>query len=293
MTELINNLAIISKNAAGTLSNHQHHSEISCALQKSLYFNELIRIFSTKIQQLVPHNGYFYTNSVFDINIFNGIQSNNYCRYRLTSEDFILGELKLMRQNHFGKAEIYLLETLLSYLITPLTNATLFNQSLTMAYTDISTLTHNRPAFNEAIKREITIARRYSLPLSLILLDIDNFKVINDTYSYHCGNRVLMAIADCIKSSIRACDTAYRYGGEEFAIVLSNTEIKWATLLSERIRENIENINLNYHNKQIKITASFGTSSISKEDTVNTFINRTDGAMYQAKINGRNLVVTR
>ncbi len=294
MTDLINNLVVISNNTFATSeSTHRHHHEISRALQKTVDFNELVHTFSSKIQNLVPHDGFNYTNPKLNINIVNGIQSNNYCRYRLTTKDLVLGELKLMRHEHFRKAEIYLFETLLCYLITPLTNATLFNQALTMAYTGLPSQTNNRPAFNESIKREIMIAKRYSLPLSLIFLDVDNLKNINDAYSYNCGDKVLTAIAECIKDNIRACDTTYRYSGEEFAIVLSNTDIKWAVILSERIRGNIENINLTYHNKQINITASLGTSSLSNEDTVNSFVNRTDSAMYQAKINGRNQVVVR
>ena len=294
MKKFTNNLAIASNNTfEAAKAPHQQHSDISIALQKTLDFNELIQIFSTKIQKLVPHNGFIYTNPEFNIHILNGTQNDNSCSYTLTVEEMNLGELKIMRQEHFSKTEIYLLETLLCYLITPLKNATLFNQALTMAYTDLLTQTNNRPAFNESIKREIIIARRYSTPLSLIFIDIDHFKTINDTYSRLCGDKALIAFADCIKNSIRDCDIIYRYGGEEFAVLLSNTSLEGAILLSKRIRENVENINLRYSNEQIKLTASLGTSCLRDDDTVNSFINRTDSAMYQAKINGRNQVVTR
>ena len=294
MKKFTNNLAIVSNNTfEAAKSPHQQHLDISNALQKTLDFNELIQIFSTKIQKLVPHVGLIYTNPEFNIHILNGIQNNNSCSYTLTVEDMSLGDLKIMREKPFSKTEIYLLETLLCYLITPLKNATLFNQALTTAYTDLLTQTNNRPAFNESIKREIIIARRYSAPLSLMFIDIDHFKTINDTYSHLCGDKALIAIADCIKNSIRDCDIIYRYGGEEFAVLLSNTSLKGAIILSERIRKNVENIHLSYSNEQIKLTASLGISCLHDDDTVKTFINRTDGAMYQAKVNGRNQVVTR
>lgn len=292
MKELINNLAFVSNNTFEVIkSPHLQHNDISCALQKTLDFNELIRIFSAEIQELVPHNGVLYTNPELNLNILNGTQSNHSCCYKLTSEGMVLGELKLMRHDHFDKAEIYLLETLLCYLVNPLKNATLFNQALTMAHTDNLTQTNNRPSFNESIKREIIIARRYSTPLSLIFIDIDHFRIINDTYGRTCGDRALLAIASCIKSSICACYTTYRYGGEEFALLLSDTDIEGATLLSERIRNNIESTSIGYKDKQIKLTASFGISYLQDEDTVTTFINRTDGALCQAKIKGRNQIV--
>ncbi len=294
MNKLTHNLAIVSNNRfATTNAPHLHHKEISNALQTSHNFNELIQTFSSKIQHLVPHKGYIYTNPKFNLDILQGTQSRISCSYKLNAEDMSLGELKLMRQAHFDKTEIYLLETLLCYLINPLRNATLFNQALTMAYTDPITQTNNRPAFNESIKREIAIARRYVKPLSLVLVDIDHFKTINDTYGHLYGDKVLLTIADCIKNSIRTCDISARSGGEEFAILLSNTSLKWAVPLSERIRENIAAINLSDNSEQINVTASLGVSCLNDEDTVNTFIYRAQSAMYQAKINGRNQVVAR
>ena len=294
MNNLTNNLAIVSNNSlTATMSPQLHHRDICKVLQKTLEFHEIIQIFSANIQELVPHSGFIYTNTEFKLNIRDGDPRGDSCSYKLTSENMALGELKLIRKDHFSKIEIYLLETLLGYLVTPLKNAALFNQALTMAYTDLLTKTNNRPAFNEAIKREITLARRYSTSLSLIFIDIDHFKMINDTYGQLCGDRALRTVADCIKNSIHACDTIYRYGGEEFSIILGDTNIKKATLLCEKIRQNIECISLNYNNQPLKLTASFGASSLHDDDGVLSFLNRTEGAMYKAKIYGRNQVVTR
>lgn len=294
MNTQTNNLAVISNSIfEESESSHPLHNDISSALQKTLDFNELIQTFSTKIQNLVPHHGFIYTNPKFNLNILKGTKSSNSCSYKLTAEDMMLGELKLMRQNHFDRTEIYLLETLLSYLISPLKNATLFNQTLTIANAEQHTQTNNRPAFNESIKREITLSRRYLIPLSLIFIDINGFKIISDTYGHLCANRVLITIVASIKNSIRTCDNIYHYGGENFCILLSNTDTKGAELLSNRIRENIEYTSLSYSNPQIIMTSSIGTSCLDTHDTVNTFISRTESAMYQAIINGRNQIVIR
>ena len=286
-----NNLAIVSNNTfEATKAVNLQHYDISSALQTTLEFSELIHIFSTKIQALVPHNGFVYTNPEFDLNIQNGIQTKNSCSYALTVEEQALGELKLMRHTHFSKHEINLLETLLCCLIYPLRNATLLNQALKMAFTDPLTQTNNRTAFNDSVRREMTLATRHSNPLSLIFIDIDHFKVINDTYGHDCGDHALKAVANCIKESIRASDIAYRYGGEEFVVLLSDTDAHGAELLAERIRGSIERHSLAYGMELIKLTASLGISRLRGNDHVDTFIKRADNAMYQAKSNGRNQI---
>lgn len=291
MNPKTNNLAIVSNNTfEATKAVNLQHYDISSALQTTLEFNELIHIFSTKIQELVPHNGFVYLNPEFDLNIQNGIQTKNSCSYTLKVEEQTLGELKLMRHTRFSKHEINLLETLLCCLIYPLRNATLLNQALKMAFTDPLTQTNNRTAFNDSIRREMTLATRHSNHLSLIFVDIDHFKAINDSYGHDCGDQALKAIANCIKKSIRGYDIAYRYGGEEFVILLSGTNIDGAALLAERIRKNIESHILAYGMDVIKLTASLGISGFRGNDNVDTFIKRADDAMYQAKSNGRNQV---
>ncbi|SHE22369.1 GGDEF domain-containing protein [methanotrophic endosymbiont of Bathymodiolus puteoserpentis (Logatchev)] len=249
-----------------------------------------MHIFSTKIQELVPHNGFIYTNTEFDLNIQKGIQTKNTCSYALKVEDQDLGELTLMRHTRFSKHEIDLLETLLCCLIYPLRNATLFNGALKMAFTDALTQTNNRTAFNDSLIREMTLAERHANHLSLIFVDLDHFKAINDTYGHHCGDQVLKSAAQSIKDSIRGCDIAYRYGGEEFVILLSDTDLEGAKLLAERIREKIANHTLAYGMEVIKLTASLGVSSLRGNDTVDSFVQRADDAMYQAKEMGRNRV---
>jgi diguanylate cyclase (GGDEF)-like protein len=291
MNQPSNNLAIVSNNTfEATKAVNLHHYDISSALQTTLEFHELIQIFSSKIQELVPHNGFIYTNAAFDLGIQNGIQTKSSCSYALKVEEQDLGELKLLRHTRFNKQELELLETLLCCLIYPLRNATIYKQALKMALTDNLTQTNNRAAFDDSIKREMTLATRHSNNLSLIFVDIDHFKAVNDTYGHECGDKALKSVAKCIKQSIRACDIAYRYGGEEFVILLSDTDIDGAKLLAERIRTNIEGFSLAYGMEIIKLTASLGISALKGNDSVDSFIKRADTAMYQAKESGRNTV---
>jgi len=287
------NIAIVSNNSfEASKAVNLHHYDISSALQTSLEFNELINIFSNKIKTLIPHTGFVYENDEFNLNISQGIVTKHSCTYALKVEETQLGNLKIMRRQRFGNDEIKLLESLLCSLIYPLRNATLFNQALKMAYTDPLTKTNNRAAFNDTLKREIKLAQRHSNHLSIIFFDIDHFKAVNDEYGHECGDLALSSAAHCIKEAVRGSDIVFRYGGEEFVILLSDTDIDGAKQMAERIRKSIENHTIAYGMETLKLTASLGVSSLRGNDNSASLLKRADSAMYKAKDNGRNQVKT-
>lgn len=286
------NLAIISNNTfEATKAVNLHNYDISSALQTTLEFNELIAIFSSKIAPKIPHSAFIYTNTEFDLEVKSGVFTRHSCNYALKVEQQQLGELKLMRNHRFSDADLQLLETLLCCLIYPLKNATLFHQALKKAYTDSLTQTQNRTSFNDAIKREISLAKRNTKSLSLIFIDIDHFKIINDTYGHECGDTTLVLGAKWIKESLRDSDIIFRYGGEEFVVLLNGTDANGAELLAERIRASIESHTIAYGMETLNITASLGVSTLRADDTLESFVQRADKAMYSAKNKGRNQVV--
>lgn len=291
MKEESGSLAIVSNNTfEASKAVNLHHYDISSALQTTLEFSELVKIFSDKIRNLVPHNGFVYQNNEFGLEISQGIVTKHSCTYALKVENTPLGSLKLMRRQKFAEKELKLLESLLCSLIYPLKNATLFNQALKMAYTDPLTQTNNRAAFNDTLKREIKLAQRNSSHLSLIFFDIDHFKAINDDYGHDCGDLALSSAANCIKDAVRGSDIVFRYGGEEFVILLSDTDLEGAKLMAERIRLSIEKHTIAYGMKTLNLTASLGVSSLRGNDNSNSLVKRADSAMYKAKQNGRNQV---
>jgi diguanylate cyclase (GGDEF)-like protein len=291
MENKIANLAVVSNKtfeAAQTAS--LHHYDISSALQTTLDFYELIIIFSSKIKKMIPHSGVEYHNSAFDLEFQSGISTRHSCSYTLTIEDQELGELKLTRQQRFNDEDLKLLETLLCCLIYPLKNATIYKQALLMAYTDPLTKAKNRAAFNDSLQREYQLARRNSAHLSLVFIDIDHFKSINDNYGHECGDVALASVAGIITENIRGSDIIFRYGGEEFVCLLSNTDLNTAGEVAERIRLAIADHTLAYGMKTLNMTASLGVSTLNGVDSMDSFVNRADKAMYQAKKQGRNQV---
>ena len=174
-----------------------------------------------------------------------------------------------------------------------LENAQLFEEVKTLAATDDLTGLYNRRSFYEMGEREIIRAKRYYHHLSLLMLDIDNFKRINDTYGHGAGDEILQELAKRLREAVRATDIVSRYGGEEFCILLTETGIEEAKKVAEDLRRKIgeEPINCQEH-RSFNITASFGVTSL-KNDTpgFNELVEEGDVAMYEAKGRGRNRVV--
>ena len=158
-----------------------------------------------------------------------------------------------------------------------------------IAITDALTGLYNSRHFFAQIKAETKRHFRYARALSLLILDIDFFKNYNDTWGHLEGDRVLMEIGKTIRSCMRSMDTAYRYGGEEFTILLPETKLQKACLVGERIKESINaRIFEPEPGSEVSVTISLGATQLVKDDDFKSFIRRADKALYTSKENGRN-----
>ncbi len=160
-----------------------------------------------------------------------------------------------------------------------------------LAITDGLTKLHNSRSFYSQIEVEVDRYNRYKHPLSLLLLDIDHFKHYNDTFGHLEGDKVLVRISQIIRSCLRKLDTAYRYGGEEFTVILPETTCEEARNVAERIRNAVKAEKFDPETENdITITISIGVTQYSPEEELSAFIQRADKAMYSSKQNGRNKV---
>ena len=152
---------------------------------------------------------------------------------------------------------------------------------------DVLTGVKNRRSFEEKVAETLEQNKRAAIPVSLLILDLDLFKKVNDNYGHKQGDKVLFDFAQRVKLMIRNTDFIYRFGGEEFAIIATNSELKDATLFAETIRETIENTPSLV---KFGITVSIGVSQIKKSDDADSWFRRADLALYQSKSKGRNKV---
>ncbi len=152
----------------------------------------------------------------------------------------------------------------------------------------------NRRALIEMLEREWDRARRYSLVLTALMIDLDHFKQVNDTQGHLAGDSVLRQVGDLLRRELRSVDTVGRYGGEEFVIILPETALHGATIFAERVRQRIQAINFGTPTQAITITVSIGVASVPDEraTSTETFLALADAALYRAKADGRNVVRT-
>ncbi|MEO6270449.1 MAG: GGDEF domain-containing protein [Lautropia sp.] len=162
------------------------------------------------------------------------------------------------------------------------------------ATTDSLTQLPNRGAFLARAEIDFQRAQRYGDDLSVIMLDADFFKQVNDTHGHHIGDTVLVAIARTADSAVRSFDMVGRLGGEEFAIILTRTAIQDAIACAERIRAGVAALEFDTASGSLKVTASFGVAQYSRKDrSFAELLQRADQALYRAKHNGRNQVAER
>ena len=161
-----------------------------------------------------------------------------------------------------------------------------------IAITDFLTGAYNRKYFIEQAEKEIQRAKRYKYPLSFIIIDIDNFKEINDIFGHQAGDEVLKSFSDLCRSKVRGYDFFSRFGGDEFAMAFINANIQAAVGAAERIRQDTEQLQVKHMEKAIDFSISIGVTELSTEEneTIDEIIIRADKALYRAKNSGRNTV---
>ena len=196
--------------------------------------------------------------------------------------------------NYFTQDHVRLVSAFADQVALAMQNARLFSEIQQLATTDSLTGLHNRRQFMELAKREFGRAQRYQRPLVAIMLDIDHFKQVNDTYGHAVGDQVLRTVAERCQKTVREIDILGRYGGEEFITFLLETELDGAYLIAERLRTAIAGISIDAGSGlQVNVTASLGVAQIDEHTTsLEILIARADQALYVAKHKGRNRVAT-
>jgi diguanylate cyclase len=149
----------------------------------------------------------------------------------------------------------------------------------------------NRKSFDERFAREITRRTQGDDASVLLLWDIDNFKVINDSYGHRAGDRVLQSVAACFTAALRASDFVARIGGEEFAVLLGGLKIAEAEKIANQVRTAVEGLRFHFRTAPVRITVSCGITELHQDEAPETVFERADSALYRAKHAGKNLCV--
>jgi diguanylate cyclase (GGDEF)-like protein len=251
------------------LSYFKLYPEWNWIIARGIYFDRLDNIIATKKEELSKKvkNDIMLLCLIFLVAVTIAL----FVAYKFSKElQNIFDRYKQTQRESFAKLEVL--------------NQTLEKQSHTDALTQI----YNRGFFNQQLTNETSRVNRYKTPLSMILFDIDHFKTINDTHGHLAGDTVLKELAALIQENTRQSDFYARWGGEEFVVLLPGVEKEKAKQVAEKLRLIIAKFTFSV---QQSITCSFGISSFIPLENNNTFLQRVDKALYQAKQGGRNKCV--
>ncbi len=265
--------------------------QLASDLQRTLDTDALIAGLHEALRPRLAHQGLVYEHPREQIRSSHGTPAANQVSYEIVLLGEALGALTLMRHLPFSEEELSRLEALLCALVYPLRNALLYRRALETAYKDPVTGVNNRLAFDQALARETELSQRHATPMSLLLLDIDHFKQVNDRYGHVFGDCVLRAVADVVLGCTRGSDIVFRYGGEEFALLLSNTDLAGARCLALRICEAVRTTNFLHEGVEVKLTVSLGVAERRPGEAGVALVQRVDAALYRAKAGGRDRVV--
>lgn len=292
---------------------------LSCALEEGacLYLDAAAplpsalaaRFKSKAIQDLTTMTGYFPAAGE-DVrverlrdNLFqdNGSQASQdtrttECKIALSLAQTPIGVLNLINYEGkpYGKDQVTLLHTVANQAALALKNAEEHRKVQAMASRDGLTNLLNHRTFHEVLKREFKRILRYKKPLSMLMIDIDHFKAINDSYGHPAGDQVLRELSGLLGRCIRETDILARYGGEEFSLLLPETNMGESKILGERMRRTIESFPFRLEGDEVHIAVSVGIASYPALDISSGYelIDRADKALYKAKREGRNRVCT-
>ncbi len=263
---------------------------LSQALQEHLDVDKVLETFSHWIDDDVPHYGLRFVPAGQGAQSVVGEGRGERREFELAIHGECLGKLVIGLRRPVEACQLAKLEHFLAQLTLPLRNALRYREAITQATRDSLTGVFNRSTLESSVQRELSLSERQSVPLSLLVLDVDRFKGINDDFGHHIGDEVIRAVADNVSQALRETDLVFRFGGDEFVVVMPGSDGEGAVRVADRVRRRVAERPLVMGNTRILISLSLGVTESRPGDCVDTLFQRADRALLDAKRGGRNRV---
>ncbi|BBN82270.1 hypothetical protein PA25_22550 [Pseudoalteromonas sp. A25] len=258
-------------------------------LQTTLHIDELLTVFAEHAQRIIKLSGLQFHSSLGVAQMHQSDNQHVPYKFDLELNEEHLGQLVYYCQYQLSESIKAKLCRLHSALLYPLRNALTYNRVLKLATRDALTGLNNRSQFSDNLAQRIERGRRLQSKFSLMLLDLDNFKQVNDKHGHSTGDEVLTRFAEILKLSVRSTDTVYRFGGDEFAIIIDDPEFTTNKVIAERIMQTVRSCHML---SKYDVTTSIGFTLSAAQDCENSIFSRTDKGLYRAKADGRNCART-
>jgi diguanylate cyclase (GGDEF)-like protein len=263
-------------------------------LQTSLDLNMLLKLFLEKVSTVVRLDGIHYSNEDLGIEASIAKQATHSCGYRLITSEDKLGEVIFKRGKKFTEKELSILETLLSTLIYPLRNALRFSMAVRSAFMDPLTGAGNSRFLPQTLDREIDLAKRHNQPLSVLMVEVDGFRKLLDQHGLGNAERVLRELAANLSQWSRTTDAVFRNNGDQFMLILSNTDKVGANVIARRIQEGAAAMCSVAADNSTGVTESLslsqGLAVMTGTDSSTSLLERAAKALASARKRGGNLI---
>jgi two-component system cell cycle response regulator len=256
-------------------------------LQTTLELDAQLQMFSMAAGKILPLTAITLCTAVGEFKAAGSSAGAHEYRSMLVLNEQCLAELIYHSDNSVSPMQQRKLLELEQQWLFPLRNALIVTRLQQLALRDTLTGLGNRRFFDDAIQKAVQLTERKQQPMVLILLDLDNFKQVNDNFGHHAGDEVLLAVADAMRCTLRVSDNLFRFGGDEFAVLLTAEDAQSAELVAHRL---VKAISQHHICVKFAVSASAGLASHLSDENCQTLFNRADSALYDAKQSGKNAV---
>lgn len=258
-------------------------------LQTTLDLAQQLEMFSMAAGKILPLTAITLQTAVGEFKAAGSFAGHAEYRSMLILNEQCLAELIYQSEQAISPMQQRKLLALESLWLFPLRNALVVTRLQQLALKDTLTGLGNRRYFDDALGRAMQLTERKQQDIALILLDLDNFKQVNDNHGHHAGDEVLLAVADAMRQTLRASDNLFRFGGDEFAVLLSAEDAHSAELVAHRL---VKAIAQQHICQRYNVSASAGLARVQAGEGCQMLFNRADSALYDAKQAGKNVVRT-
>jgi len=263
-------------------SSQQENVGLLEQLQTTLDLSRVLEIFATEAAKYVKFSGLYFQNQTLSKSLAGSKKAKQERQFELKLNDEFIGTLSYGINSPISMYHYQELKRIHQILLHPLNNALKYHQAMQLAMQDSLTNLGNRRYFDEQLKRAMHNANRNQGQVGLVLGDLNKFKVINDTYGHSTGDQVLQQFAHVLRTCIRDSDSVFRFGGDEFAIIVEHATEYALDIIQTRVDKALKT---NALLAKYKVTCSLGTTFMNRADNEHTLFERADQALYRQKMN--------
>ncbi|MGJ8693762.1 MAG: GGDEF domain-containing protein [Thalassotalea sp.] len=261
-------------------NNFKHGKQLLEQLQCTLEIDQLLNIFAMEAAKFADFSGLYFQKAGLKVAMRGSRPAKKERKFEIKINGEFIGVLNYAINSPLSLANHEILKQLHAYLAYPLRNAIMYHQAMLLAMEDALTGLGNRRYFDEQLKRAMHQANRHQSHVGLIVADLDKFKFINDTYGHQVGDQILEHFAKALQFSIRDSDSAFRFGGDEFVILVEQASDNALVLIETRIKHalNVDPVLAKY-----QVNCSLGATFMNRADNEHSFFARADDVLYQRK----------